>query len=305
MCDKTTDNYVKNWCFTWNSEYGGMVVEGWLKKEAAYYVFQEERGEETQRKHFQGYVQFRNKKRLTGVRKVIPGAHWEPARGSPDQNRKYCTKIETRCGGPWEYGEISFSGKRNDIHGAMRTLETDGVRGVLEQYPEIYLKYPKALNSAKLLQKTPKGPKHYVPKTVVLCIGETGTGKSKWAREQIGEDEYYYLHSNTKWFDGYSDQDIAIFDDYCGALDIEKLLNITDNYDDIVVEAKGLVIPFYPTRIIFTTNIHPKDWYTYKPRQIEALARRFKEVRLFSASDIKIIDDPYSINLFFTERIIE
>jgi hypothetical protein len=42
--------------------------------------------------HLQLYVAFKKPHRLTAVRKLIPGAHLEPAKGSDVQNQKYCTK---------------------------------------------------------------------------------------------------------------------------------------------------------------------------------------------------------------------
>lgn len=68
-------------------------------------VFQLEKGEETGTLHYQGYVSFNVVKRLTAVKKILPRAHWEPRIGTPKQCINYCTKEETRYGGPWRYDE--------------------------------------------------------------------------------------------------------------------------------------------------------------------------------------------------------
>ena len=57
-----------------------------------YAVFQLEEGENGT-PHYQGYVAFQKKKRLTAIEHLLRGAgHWEISRGSPTQNREYCTK---------------------------------------------------------------------------------------------------------------------------------------------------------------------------------------------------------------------
>ena len=56
-----------------------------------YAVFQLEEGKNGT-PHYQGYVAF-EKKRLTAIEHLLRGAgHWEISRGSPTQNREYCTK---------------------------------------------------------------------------------------------------------------------------------------------------------------------------------------------------------------------
>jgi len=69
-------------------------------------VYQKEKGEEGGNVHFQGYVVYKNARALVGVRKVLPTAHWEIAKGDADQNRVYCTKDDTRLAGtaPSEFG---------------------------------------------------------------------------------------------------------------------------------------------------------------------------------------------------------
>lgn len=69
------------------------------------YVFQLEQAPTTNRLHIQGYVEFKNKKTLSGVKNVIDKTtHWEQAKRDADTNYAYCTKEDTRVKGPWVKG---------------------------------------------------------------------------------------------------------------------------------------------------------------------------------------------------------
>ena len=43
--------------------------------------------------------------------------------------------------------------------------------------------------------------------------GETGVGKSKWAFDKFG-GEAYWKPPNSKWWDGYEGQSVAIIDEF-------------------------------------------------------------------------------------------
>lgn len=49
-----------------------------------YVIYGEEVGESGTR-HYQGYIEFLKRIRLTGCRKIFPRAHWETRRGTPLQ----------------------------------------------------------------------------------------------------------------------------------------------------------------------------------------------------------------------------
>lgn len=84
---------VRAWCFTLNNwtvdefEYLKTVLTEGPDK----LVIGREVGE-SGTPHLQGYVRFVNKQTLSGLKKLNARAHWEPAKGTPEQNLKYCTK---------------------------------------------------------------------------------------------------------------------------------------------------------------------------------------------------------------------
>jgi hypothetical protein len=106
----------KSWCFTLNNfsdaEYR-RIVEWGSSPECVYLVVGRERGA-SGTPHLQGYMVLDSRKRLPAIKAAIGGrAHIEAARGSPSQNREYCTKE----GDFTESGTLPVlqQGKRSDV----------------------------------------------------------------------------------------------------------------------------------------------------------------------------------------------
>lgn len=95
----------RGWSFTANIPEGDYdILEAGFK--ADYLVWQYEMEGHL---HIQGYVYFNDAKTMASVKKRIfkwcgVQAHLEKARGTPAENKTYCTKEETRVHGPWEQG---------------------------------------------------------------------------------------------------------------------------------------------------------------------------------------------------------
>lgn len=99
----------RGWCFTIQVQDEGANLLTTPVPGVDYQVWQYETAPETGQIHIQGYLYNSNpitgsaiKKRLYEWSGVQP--HLEPPRGSPEQNKTYCTKEETRFAGPYEFG---------------------------------------------------------------------------------------------------------------------------------------------------------------------------------------------------------
>ena len=79
---------AKNWAFTLNNPLDGDAIDPAL---VDYMIVGKETGENGTF-HFQGYVSFKKKMYLAGCKKLLARAHWEVAKGTPEQNRTYCSK---------------------------------------------------------------------------------------------------------------------------------------------------------------------------------------------------------------------
>ncbi len=64
-------------------------------------------------KHFQGYVEFKNKKLGSAIKRLLPGAHFEGAVGTAAQNVTYCKKdTDPQVNPPFVSGEITKVGRQ-------------------------------------------------------------------------------------------------------------------------------------------------------------------------------------------------
>lgn len=79
---------VKNWCFTSYSE-NEPEFDPYLM---AYTIYGHETCPTSDRLHWQGFISFKNRKRLAACKKVAPGAHFECLRGTVQENIYYCSK---------------------------------------------------------------------------------------------------------------------------------------------------------------------------------------------------------------------
>lgn len=143
---------AKHW--TWTLHIDGNTPAPEYKPDAMEYMcYQRERCPTTGREHYQGYVCFSRKQRLNGAKRHLGAntAHMEISRGSPSQNREYCSKPDTAIAGSFmEYGVLPEGmGKRSDLKKFVEALEADVNLDVYREYPEIVAKYPRFVTSIR------------------------------------------------------------------------------------------------------------------------------------------------------------
>lgn len=63
-----------------------------LSTTSKFYIIGKEVGEEKKTPHIQAYFQFKNQTRFSTLRRKVPRAHWEKARGTVQENYDYCSK---------------------------------------------------------------------------------------------------------------------------------------------------------------------------------------------------------------------
>lgn len=116
-----------------------------------------------------------------------------------------------------------------------------------------------------------------IEKTVNVFYGRTGTGKSRRAWEEGGEDAYS-KDPRTKWFDGYKGEKHIICDEFRGVIDVSHILRWTDRYP-VRIECKGSSMPLSATTWWFTSNLAPGDWYPELDAETKAaLLRRLTNI---------------------------
>jgi len=141
---------AKHWCFTLNNYDENDLV---LLRDTAklpccgYLIFQQEEGEQGT-PHIQGYISLTSRQRLNQLKKLVGDrSHLEVAKGSPEQNRTYCSKSKTaKTGTLEEFGVCpQTQGKRNDLALLVESIK-DGefdLKRLRDEHPDVCAKYPR------------------------------------------------------------------------------------------------------------------------------------------------------------------
>ena len=106
-----------------------------------YAVYQLEQGK-NETLHIQLGIIFEAGKRFYTMKKYFPTAYIEPARGSNNDIRAYCTKADTRVGEPVEIGKLSEMRSRNDIVEFLELVKLGADNMTLQNlFPTLYSQY--------------------------------------------------------------------------------------------------------------------------------------------------------------------
>jgi len=255
-------------------------------------AWQHERGHTGGNDHIQLYVVLNKPVRATQVKTwFINNPHVEKAHGTHEQCVDYVTKADTRVEGPFFFPTESAvrdhcPGKRYDIVEAFNMVkEGKNELEIAETHPGVYARNIRAVQRYIFLKNSPRFRED------IKChvyYGAPGTGKSHSAWEDAlalvgGDVTKVYAKSAGDWWDGYTGQDVVIFDDFYGSIRYSELLKVCDRYP-LSVQIKGGFFAMCAHNFYFTSNTHPKDWYTNIKDKIDlnALKRRLTTVIYFT-----------------------
>lgn len=274
----------RRWCFTINNPSIEIlkrlkVESGWNKRYFKFVILQLEKGE-SGTPHIQGYCVFHNPVRLSSLRKHISDqGHYEVAKGSTQDNIKYCSKFDSKLDGPWQFGdhESCDQGSRSDLLEAKRLIEEGKPETtVASQCFSSWVKYHSAFNRYRTLIS--QNSRTWMTSLKIL-IGPSGVGKSRWTLNHY-PSAYWMMRPNGKnaFFDGYDGQDCIVLDDFYGWITYDLLLRLIDRYP-LNLQVKGGSVPCLAKTIVITSNV---DWNFWYPKQFQshgckALERRIKE----------------------------
>lgn len=288
----------RGWCFTLHATDVAVGRDQYLPpeehKDTVYMVWQEEKGEGGAI-HLQGYIYFGDKKpRMAWVKENVfpnsPHVHLEAAKGTPEQNRKYCTKQEGRVDGPWEYGKLpKGQGARSDLHALAAELKETGgdLRLLDEKWDAKFVQYGRGIKGLAELQQARARMKGEVKNRDVkvhIYWGAPGSGKTHSAHQF--EDTYTLAQYSDKtlWFDGYYGQKTLIIDEFdYRNLPITVFNQICDIYPYNAPVKGGFVVAKW-TNVVICSNIDPLTWYGSETAALRnAYKRRITSVVEFKA----------------------
>lgn len=206
--------------------------------------------------HLQGYVETDQRLRSNQVRSkygdLLQRAALFAAKGSPRSNFVYCSKDgDVR----WSLGDFGRDIQRSDLQ-EIRELIDSGVSEleIAEQHFSKWCIYRRSFNAYRSL----KPGVVYRPVHVTVLWGDTGVGKTRRVHESEPD---LFIWGGDRWFDSYTGQSAALFDDFDGKqLEYRCLLRVLDVYR-LSVPVKGGFVKWFPDRIWITSNHHPESWY--------------------------------------------
>lgn len=289
---------AKNWCFTLNVAEGEAGLLDSAIPDSAYCVYQYELAPQTGRLHVQGYVSFASQALMTTVKQVLFNwsgiqGHLEIARGTPEQNKAYCTKAESRAPNtePREFGELpGRQGQRTDLTDAFAAYREAGeateelMEGHGKQliiYGARFRQLKDELDSAHWKHRT-----SYFKKKVIILWGEQGTGKTRQAIEAGAVKAKY---SSRYVWGHYRGEPVVLFDEFNGQVPIEEMLELCDGYRTTVQIPYMGNKPWIPHTVYICSNNEYKSWWQKATvEQLKAFWRRVSQCVHFSVTPLGI-----------------
>lgn len=255
----------RRWCLTINNEERTLeelskYIEG--LEHFKYAIFQREEGEETHTPHIQLFIIFTCGKRFNTVKSYFPTAHIEGANGSNTQCRDYCSKSDTRIEGPVELGTFAEERARTDISNFMELVKLNTNYSELERlYPKLYMDNLNKLEKIKENDRLEKYKKIMRNVEVTYIYGKPGIGKTSYVVNKHGLGNFFnvpfYKYGN---FDNYDGEDIIVFDEFTGQIEITLMNKLIDRYPMILPSRYANKICCY-TKVYIISNLPISSLY--------------------------------------------
>lgn len=263
----------RNFCFTLNN-YVEKDLEMLAGLTCRYLLFGKEVGDQLT-PHLQGFVVFENPRSFKSVVKdLTTRCHVEICKGSAQQNMTYCKK----AGDFVERGvpPISQVAKGEANVERWEKAREAAKRGDFDSIPaDIYMRTRvtcHAIYMENLKVSDLDGNLEHE-----WWYGAPGTGKTRRAKEE--NPSAFVKDPQTRWWDGYTGQDVVIIDDF-DKYQVSQGGDMKRWLDRYVFQApiKGGYMSIRPRKIIVTSNYHPDSIWEDEITQA-AIGRRVTIVK--------------------------
>lgn len=255
------------WVFTLNN-YTDLDIKQFEDLSCNYIKFGKECGTENT-PHLQGFVIFKTQYRLSQLKKLNTKVHWEATNAKfLEHNQNYCGKD----GNVYEKDSRN-QGVRNDLKAVAKLVKEKGVSAVIDEMPEMYIKYHSGIEKLHTRCQQPRT----IKPNVIWIYGETGVGKTRHVFDNHSIDEIWISNKNLQWWDGYENQNVVLIDDFRKDFcTFHELLRILDRYP-YMVAVKGGFKQLNSEFIYITSPFSPAE--TYETREdTQQLLRRITKI---------------------------
>lgn len=219
-------------------------------------------------KHLQGFVHFKNKKRLSWLKKLHHTIAWFTADASWEDNYIYCTKEDKE---PYIVGELpEFANNGAREKNRWEVAWTLAKQGKMEDIPkDILLRtYTSCKEVHRDYQKKPQSLEDYNAEWI---YGVSGSGKSTLAR---AENPDSYPKECNKWWCGYQHEDCVLVEDIdpdCAKY-LARYIKVWCDKFAFVAEMKRGSTMIRPKKIVFTSQYTIEECFS--ARDAVAVRRR-------------------------------
>lgn len=245
------------------------AIEQIAKEKCRYCCWQIEKCPTTGRLHVHACIYYENQQKWPKDR--YPTAHIRKVKNLK-KCISYCMKDDTREEGPWQLGIKPEPGRRTDLETlAVKIMKGTTAKELAKEDPVAYIRYHRGL---KALEEACYSHRSKAPDTVEWIWGATGVGKSHRATERPGT---YYMKDGTKWWDGYTQQNTIVIDDFDGKWPLRDLLRLLDRYP-YQGQTKGGYVAVNSEAIIITCDRPPSGFYS--GIELDQMLRRMKVIHL-------------------------
>lgn len=259
---------AKNWCFT---SFKTDLPIAFDEDTMSYLIYQKEKCPDTNREHFQGYIQLSKKLRLAGVKKLFPdpATHFEKSRGTAVEASAYCRKEESRVDGPWEYGVLTKERQRSDLAKVCEDVSSGvPIRQIMVENPSTFVRNYRGL---AVLAESLRPDRNWVTE-VHIRWGPADSGKTRYVHDLYPD---CYVKSDPKWWSGYEGHETVLIDDIVwptifnnmwtlDEMPRKEVLTLFDRYK-CSVSVKGGHAKFVARRVFLTSNFDPTPFIESDP----------------------------------------
>lgn len=290
---------ARHWCFTSFEEELQYDEESMV-----YMVYGREVCPTTGKRHLQGFVSFKTKRKLGAVKKYLRDnkAHVEVSRGTIQQASDYCKKD----GDFVEFGEKPK--EKNVAGGEARKRQYDDAWESAKSG-----EYESIESSIKLhcWHNIVKIHAHYQSRKVIpdmergsivgtWIVGDSNVGKSTFART-ICELRGFTLYNKTlnKWWDTYDGEQVVLVEDIEQehAKFMSHHLKIWGDLFPFPAEIKGCMTKLRPLHVIVTSQYDVNEIWPMDVKIQEAINRRYFKVHAHSREDFDRVTWPRNSTL--------
>lgn len=232
--------------------------------------WQRERCPNSGKEHLQWALQFKRRKRVDKVLKLLSGCHVERARDF-EACLRYVSKSESRVDGPWEFGSRGTGSGSLDV---TAYLCNRSVKGLLLDVPSLW-RSVRSLQTVRGMMMKARSERT----GLVYLWGATGAGKT-FMMNRFSKYMDVFWYNQSGWWCGYDQQPIVVVDEFHGQMDARFILKLGD-YTPLSVPIKGGMVQFDSILVVFLSNLDPEKTVFLHGDEINAaLRRRFSVIQV-------------------------